>query len=73
MTATDSAELFHSLKVSDAVPEILGLVWPSFRPKSGPKSKIFGRVLKQVFGALVAQPKSAWEEDEAHWRSAFSF
>ncbi len=32
------------------VPEILGLVWPSFRPNSGLKSKISGRILK-VFGA----------------------
>ena len=32
------------------VPDILGLVWPSFRPKSGPKSQISGRILKSVRG-----------------------
>ncbi len=32
------------------VPNILGLVWPSFRPKSGSKSKISGRILKSVRG-----------------------
>ncbi len=30
------------------VPDIVGLVWPSFRPKSDSKSKISGRVLKSV-------------------------
>ncbi len=29
-----------------AVPDILGLVWRSFRPKSGSESKISGRILK---------------------------
>ncbi len=28
------------------VPGIVGLVWPSFRPKSLSKSKISGRILK---------------------------
>ncbi len=32
------------------VPDILGLVWPSFRPKSGSKSKISGRILKSFRG-----------------------
>jgi hypothetical protein len=27
------------------VPDILGLVWPSFRPNYGSKSKIAGRIL----------------------------
>ncbi len=27
------------------VPDILGLVWPSFRPKAGPKSKMSSRIL----------------------------
>ncbi len=30
------------------VPGILGLLLPPFRPKSGPKSKIPGRILKSV-------------------------
>ena len=32
------------------VPDILGLVWPSFRPKSGSKSKISGRIPKHFRG-----------------------
>ncbi len=32
------------------VPDILGLVWPSFRSKSGSKSKISGRILKSFRG-----------------------
>ncbi len=38
-----------------SVPDILGLVRPSFRPKSGLRSKISGRILKSV-RALLAQP-----------------
>ncbi len=40
------------------VPDILGLVWPSLRPKSGSKSKISGRILKVFgFGAMdVTKP-----------------
>ncbi len=34
------------------VPGTLGLVWPSFRPKSGPKSKISGRIIKSFPGPL---------------------
>ncbi len=34
------------------VPNILGLVWPSFRPNSDSKSKIPGRILKQKSGAF---------------------
>ncbi len=29
------------------VPDILGLVWPRFRPNSDPKSKISGRIQAQ--------------------------
>ncbi len=32
------------------VPDIVGLVWPSFRPKSGSKSQISGRILKSFRG-----------------------
>ncbi len=32
------------------VPGILGLVWPSFRPNSGSKSKISDRILKRFRG-----------------------
>ncbi len=32
------------------VPDILGLAWPSFRPKSGSKSKIPGGILKSFRG-----------------------
>ncbi len=32
------------------MPDILGLVWPSFRPTSGSKSKIPGRILKSFPG-----------------------
>ena len=30
------------------VPDVLGLVWPSFRPKSGSKSKITGRIFTRL-------------------------
>ncbi len=32
------------------VPDILGVVWPSFSPKSGSKSQISGRILKSFRG-----------------------
>ncbi len=32
------------------VPDILGLLWPSFRPDSGSKSNISGRILKSFQG-----------------------
>jgi hypothetical protein len=32
------------------VPDILGLLWPKFRPKSGSNSKISGRILKTCRG-----------------------
>ncbi len=32
------------------LPDMLGLVWPSLRPKSGSKSKIAGRILKRCRG-----------------------
>ncbi len=32
------------------VPDILGLIWPRFRPHSGSKSKISGRILQNVRG-----------------------
>ncbi len=35
-----------------AVPGILGLVWPSFRPKSGSRSKISGRILERFRGPV---------------------
>jgi hypothetical protein len=38
------------------VPDILALVWPSFRPKAGSKWKISGRILKNSrgpFGSVV--------------------
>ncbi len=34
------------------VPDILRLVWPSFRPKPGSRSKIPGRILKSCRGPL---------------------
>ena len=40
------------------VPDILGLVWPSFRPKSGSKSKIPGRILK-CFRGLFSSAERA--------------
>jgi hypothetical protein len=40
------------------VPGILGLVWPSFKPKSGSKSKIPGRILKQILGSFSSAEKS---------------
>ncbi len=39
-----------------AVPDILGLLWPSLRPKSGSKSKISGRIL-QSFRSHFSQPR----------------
>ncbi len=36
----------------DTVPDIFGLVWPNFRPKSGSKSKISGRILKFCWGSF---------------------
>ncbi len=36
------------------VPDILGLVLPIFRPKSGSKSKISGRILKSFRGPVVS-------------------
>ncbi len=41
------------------VPDVFGLVWTSFRPRSGSKSKIPGRILKSVRGPL-AQPSYLW-------------
>jgi hypothetical protein len=43
------------------VPDILGLVWPSFRPKSGSKSKISGRILKSVRGPFSSAESGALE------------
>ncbi len=31
-------------------PDILGLVWPNFRPESGVKSRTYGRILKSCRG-----------------------
>ncbi len=41
------------------VPDILGLVWPRFRPKSDPKSKIPDRILKSVRGPFSSAESSA--------------
>ncbi len=41
-------------RVVGTVPGILGLVWPSFRPKSGSKSKISGRILKSFRGPFIS-------------------
>ena len=42
------------------VPDILGLVWPSFRPKSGSKSKISGRILKRALLILSSGRAPEW-------------
>jgi hypothetical protein len=34
------------------VPDILAMVWPSFRNNFGSKSKIFGRILKSFRGSF---------------------
>ena len=51
------------------VPDILGLVWPSFRPKSGSKSKISGRILNN-FRALLAQPSGLPAASGFGWSGA---
>ncbi len=40
------------------LPGTLGLVWASFRPQSGPKSKISGRILKRFPGPLSSAAMS---------------
>ncbi len=49
------------------VPDILGLVWPSFRPKSVLKSKSSGRILQSVRGpcsSAGSKEKAASKEEE---------
>ncbi len=41
------------------LPAIVGLLRPNFKPNSGSKSKISGRILKKMVGALLAHPSSA--------------
>ncbi len=40
------------------VPDIWGLAWPSFRPKSGSKSKIYGRILTSFRGPCSSAEKT---------------
>ncbi len=51
------------------VPAILGFVWPSFRPKSGSKSKIPGRLLQRFRGPSSSAELCAgtgWSTGAAH-------
>jgi hypothetical protein len=41
------------------VPDVLGLVWPSFRPKSGSRSKISGRILNIYRGPFSSAESGA--------------
>ncbi len=50
-------------------PDILGLVWPSFRPESGSKSKIPGRILQSSRGPLSSAESCACLLPEGFWGS----
>ena len=43
-----------------AVPDILGLFRPNFRPKSGSKPKIPGRILKHYRGSFIGHFQAVW-------------
>ncbi len=47
-----------------AVPDIMGLVWPSLRPKSSSKSKVSGRILKSYRGSFSSAEifRAGWAE-----------
>ncbi len=55
-----------------AVPDTLGLVWPSFRLNFGSKSKISGRILKIVRGPFSSAEQSS-NRVEAEVARTFSF
>ncbi len=50
------------------VPDILGLVWPSFRHKSGSKSKIPGRILLK----FSARGPQQWTLSGPAWPGSFN-
>ncbi len=49
------------------VPDILGLAWPSFRPKSGSKSKIAGRILTSFRGPFSSAEMRGGVRPELHF------